>query len=161
MIRYALACEAGHDFESWFRDSAAFDAQAADGLVECPRCGSSNVAKQIMAPALARADRGQGLQTQEGPASAPIPPPADPSAELAALDGRQAKLRRMIRALREEIIEKTEDVGRRFPDEARAMHDGEAPARSIRGQASPEEVRSLLEDGVPILPIPPAPDERN
>lgn len=137
MIRYALACDGGHDFESWFGDSDAFESQRARGLVECPFCGSKNVAKQVMNPAVARTDDGPGS------------------------DQRGAELRARIRAMRAAIAEKTEDVGRRFPEEARRIHHGEAPERAIRGDASLEEARALLEEGVPVLPVPPAPDERN
>ncbi|QLP97004.1 MAG: DUF1178 family protein [Rhodoblastus sp.] len=138
MIRYALACAAGHGFESWFGDSEAFEAQRARGLVECPFCGSKSVEKQIMTPALARAD--------DDPVGA---------------DSRAAQIRARVRALRAEIEEKTEDVGRRFPDEARRIHHGDAPERAIRGQASPREALELLEEGVPVLPVPALPDDGN
>lgn len=134
MIRYALACDAGHDFESWFGDSEAFESQRARGLVECPFCGSKRVEKQVMNPAVARTD--------DGPDHA-------------------ARMRARIRAMRAEIAEKTEDVGRRFPQEARRIHHGDAPERAIRGEASLEEARELLEEGVPVLPVPAPPDERN
>lgn len=136
MIRYALACGNGHDFESWFGDSEAFETQRARGLVECPLCGSKEIEKRIMTPALARA-------------------------EEAASDPRAADMRARLRALRAEIAEKTEDVGRRFPEEARRMHAGDAPERAIRGEASRDEARALLEEGVPILPVPILPDERH
>ena len=134
MIRYALACDAGHDFESWFGDSGAFESQRARGLVECPFCGSKRVEKQVMNPAVARTD--------DAPDHA-------------------ARMRARIRAMRAEIAEKTEDVGRRFPQEARRIHHGDAPERAIRGEASLEEARELLEEGVPVLPVPAPPDERN
>jgi hypothetical protein len=135
MIRYALACEAGHAFESWFADSDTFESQRARGLVECPFCGSSSVDKQVMTPAVARTDDGA--------------------------DARASEQRARMRALRAEIAAKTEDVGRRFPQEARRIHHGDAPERAIRGEASLEEARDLLEEGVPVLPLPALPDERN
>ena len=135
MIRYALACEAGHDFESWFGDSDAFESQRARGLVECPFCGSKTIEKQVMTPAVARTDEGAGS------------------------DARAAAMRARIRAMRAEIAEKTEDVGRRFPQEARRIHHGDAPERAIRGEASLEEARELLEEGVPVLPVPGLPDD--
>jgi hypothetical protein len=137
MIRYALACEAAHAFESWFADSDAFESQRARGLVECPVCGSQRIDKQVMTPAVARTDDGPGA------------------------DARAAEQRARMRALRAEIAEKTEDVGRRFPQEARRIHQGDAPERAIRGEASLEEARDLLEEGVPVLPLPTLPDERN
>jgi hypothetical protein len=156
MIRYALACEAGHAFESWFRDSDAFDAQAARGLVACPVCGSAKVGKSVMAPAVARTDK---LAPVRSPA--PEAPAQAASAQMALLDERQTKLREMARALHAEIAAKTEDVGARFPQEARAMHEGEAPHRPIRGEASLSEARALIEDGVPILPVPSLPEDRH
>lgn len=137
MIRYALVCAAGHDFESWFGDSEAFESQRARGLVECPCCGSKQIDKQVMNPAVARTDDGPGH------------------------DVKAADLRARVRALRAEIAARTEDVGRRFPDEARRIHHGDAPDRAIRGEASLEEARELLEEGVQVLPVPPLPDERN
>lgn len=137
MIRYALVCAAGHDFESWFGDSDAFEAQRARGLVECPFCGSKEVEKQVMTPSVARTD------------------------DAPDHDARAADLRARVRALRAEIASKTEDVGRRFPEEARRMHQGDAPERAIRGEASHQEARELIEEGVPVLPIPALPDERN
>lgn len=152
MIRYALVCDEGHEFDSWFRDADAFEGQAARGLVSCARCGSTRVAKAIMAPSVARRDR-------DG-APAPAARPAAPE-PVALIDDRQRELRGAIRALRAEIEAKTEDLGARFPEEARRIHEGEAPPRSIRGAASLEDARALIEDGIEILPIPVLPDERN
>jgi len=142
MIKYALACDKGHSFESWFPDSGSYDVQAKRGLIACPECNSSRVSKAIMAPAIAT-----GQKAAAGP--------------VALLDERQQRLREMARHLRKEIIANTDDVGAKFPEEARAIHDGEAPARSIRGQATLEEARALIEDGVGVLPLPFLPDEIN
>lgn len=139
MIRYALACAAGHEFESWFGDSDAFEAQRERGLVECPHCGSLDVSKQVMTPALARAE-------------------SAPASDKAS---RAFAMRERMRALRAEVAAKTEDVGARFPEEARRIHKGEAPERAIRGEASWQEARRLLEDGVPVLPLPTLPDDLN
>jgi hypothetical protein len=141
MIKYSLVCDKAHAFESWFPDSDSYDAQARRGLVACPECGSIHVQKAMMAPAVA------------GRASTP-----EATGEVALLDERHAKLREVARAVRRQIIANTEDVGRKFPEEARAMHEGEMPTRSIRGEATPEEARSLLEDGVGVLPLPALPD---
>src|ERR1700676_5426972 len=142
MIKYALACEKGHSFESWFPDSGSYDVQARRGLIACPDCNSMRVSKAIMAPAI-----GAGRK--------------EPIAPVALLDERQQRLREIARHLRKEIIANTDDVGAKFPQEARAIHDGEAPARSIRGQATLEEARALIEDGVGVLPLPFLPDEAN
>jgi len=148
MIKYALVCEKSHSFESWFPDSESFDRLARRGLVACPECDSIRVAKALMAPAVL------GGKKTEAPAEAA-------PANVALIDDRQQRLRDLAKELRQEIMTKTDDVGRRFPDEARAIHAGEAPLRSIRGQASPEEARALLEEGVGVLPIPHVPDELN
>lgn len=154
MIRYSLVCEDGHEFDSWFPDSAAYDEQARRGLVECPVCHSLQVRKSIMAPRLVR---GSGTEGE------PVVPPADqtgPSPPL-VMDARLAAMRAMIREMRATIDSQTTDVGAAFPDEARKMHAGEIENRPIRGEASPREARELIEDGVPILPIPMLPDDRN
>jgi len=148
MIKYALACDKGHEFESWFPSAAAYHEQARRGLVACPECGANRVAKAIMAPAVVGAARGR-------PAAAEAP------TEVALLDGRQRALRDAVRALRREIETKTDDVGTKFADLARSMHAGQTPERAIRGQATGAEVEALLEEGVGVLPMPAAPDELN
>jgi hypothetical protein len=149
MIKYALVCEKSHSFESWFPDSASFERLARRGLVACPECDSTRVAKALMAPAVLGAKKAQ------------TPAEAAPPANVALVDERQQRLRDLAKELRQEILSKTDDVGRRFPEEARAIHAGDAPMRSIRGQASVEEAKALLEEGVGILPIPLVPDELN
>lgn len=131
MIRFALACSAGHEFEGWFRSNEAFDAQRAAGELTCPVCGASSVDKAIMAPAVARSG------------SADRPPP-----ELVA------RLLAMARALREHVERNFEHVGPRFPEEARRIHLGEAEARDIYGEATREEVEQLLEEGIEVRPLP-------
>ncbi|HRK24104.1 MAG TPA: DUF1178 family protein [Beijerinckiaceae bacterium] len=145
MIRYALACEAGHGFDSWFRSSEDFDAQCARGLVACPYCHSTTIAKQVMAPIVARSDRGE---------------PAAP-APLALIDDKAAELRRRIAELRTYVAENCENVGPRFAEEARRIHYGESETRSICGEASREDAAALIDEGVPILPVPVLPDDRN
>jgi hypothetical protein len=148
MIKYALICEKSHSFESWFPDSESFDRLVRRGLVACPECDSTHIGKALMAPAVLGAKK-----TQAPVEAAP--------ANVALIDERQQRLRALAKELRQEIMTKTDDVGGRFPDEARAIHAGEAPLRSIRGQATPEEARALLEEGVGVLPIPHVPDELN
>ena len=172
MIRYALVCAETHEFESWFRDSAAFDAQVADGLVACPFCGSAKVEKQIMAPSLARSDRAARTPDAPGPTA---PPPGEPGPGAAApesprpaaaqamalLSERDRELRAMVKALREHVTRNAEYVGPRFADEARKMHYGDIEHRSIYGEADAVEARALVEEGVEVHPLPSAPDERN
>lgn len=143
MIRYDLRCEAGHAFEAWFGSAAAFDDQAARGLVACALCGSPKVGKALMAPGVpVRANRRPEARPAEGAArpmlSAPVP------------DGVAEKLA----ALRAEIEANSTWVGRRFAAEARAMHLGEAEQRPIHGEASAAEAKALIEEGVPVAPLP-------
>jgi hypothetical protein len=154
MIKYALVCDNAHEFESWFPDSAAYESQARRGLVACPECGSIRSSKAIMAPSVARRDR-QARAEPAQPAAEAAPQP------VALIDERQKMLRAMLRELHAKILENTDDVGSRFPETARRMHEGEIPARSIRGEASLEEARLLVEDGIDVLPMPPLPDEFN
>jgi len=150
MIKYSLQCESDHAFESWFADSASFERQVKRGLVACPTCNSSRVGKALMAPAVLGAKKSDN-KTGGGPTPA----------NIALVDDRHQRLREMANELRQEIIAKTDDVGRRFPEEARAIHLGDAPFRSIRGQATTEEAKALIEEGVGVMPIPPAPEDLN
>ena len=147
MILYALACDAGHRFESWFRDSGTFDEQATRRLVTCPVCRSSMVAKSIMAPAVVGSR--QGL------------PEASVATQVALTDEPALALRAAARAFRDKVLAGGRDVGDRFPEQARRMHDGEIPHEPIHGQASLQEARSLVEDGIMILPVPVVPEELN
>jgi hypothetical protein len=163
MIRYSLACERGHAFESWFASSSAYDKQAKRGLVACPMCGSTKVEKAIMAPRLARSDKAIDLPP---PAAAPAatPAPASPSApqgtEPVAMISPQ-ELRAKLKELRDHLVKNSENVGRTFPEQARKMHYGEIEHRSIYGEASPQEAKDLYEEGIELHPLPILPDERN
>jgi hypothetical protein len=157
MIKYALVCENGHDFESWFSDSEAYEKQAKRGFVECPHCASTKVQKALMAPAVSTSKR-----RARNEAAAHVPPVAPEAAQpVAILDEKQRALREAIRELHSKINENTVDVGAQFSDEARRMHQGEAPTRAIRGQATIAEAKELWDEGIPVLPVPPLPDERN
>lgn len=168
MIRYALACDKAHDFESWFPSSDAYEGQRKRGLVTCPFCGSGKVEKQIMAPQVARKDRTEATRaaaTPAGPAAeAPPMPPAPEGAAaktVALLSEKERELRAMFKAMREHVEKTAEHVGDRFPDEARKMHYGESEHRSIYGEATPKEARELLEEGIEVHPLPIIADERN
>lgn len=137
MIRYSLRCDKGHDFDGWFRSSEAFASMQAHAQVACTECGSRDVEKSLMAPSVAVKDAGR-------PLSAPTNPVA------AALD----KLRRHIEA-------NSDYVGLQFADEARAIHDGRSPSRAIHGEARPDEARKLIEDGVPVAPLPFLPRQKS
>ncbi len=161
MIKYALICKNGHEFESWFPSGRDFDQQSEKGLVTCPACHSPQVSKAIMAPHIVRSDNKTRPSEPEIilPAAAPaLPEPAKP---VALLDDQASELRAAVRELRTKLIENSVDVGDKFPDEARKIHEGETPARSIRGRASLVEAKALLEEGIPLLPIPDLPEELN
>jgi hypothetical protein len=139
MIRYALACAAGHEFEGWFSASGDFDTQRARGLLACPVCDTREVAKQIMAPAVA----GRGRE------EAAVPDPA-----------KRAVMMEMMGQLRRHVETHFDYVGDSFAKEARAIHDGKSEPRGIFGEASPAEVKALAADGVPIAPLPPEPPKK-
>jgi hypothetical protein len=159
MIRYALTCDQGHAFESWFQNSAAYDKQAKRGLVTCPVCGSSKVEKTLMAPRLSGVKKGG-----DAPAP-PAPPPPTASTEapapVAMVSPQERELRKKLKELREHLVKNADYVGQRFPEEARKMHYGETEHRSIYGEASPEQAKELHEEGIEFHPLPTLPDERN
>lgn len=167
MVRYALICQRQHAFESWFPSSDAYDEQAASGLIACPVCGSGEVSKQVMAPAIStrRARLPQPAETGQPKAGqrpdrhgTPEPAPAFPLALLGEMD-REA--RDMVRALREHVARHADNVGRDFAEEARRIHYGEAAERLIHGEATVAEVDDLAAEGITVLPLPTWPDERN
>ena len=139
MIRYSLKCEAGHRFESWFQNAGAFSALEASGQLACPVCGAAKVEKELMAPSV-RPTRTAEAATPETAA----PNLRDPGTDLEAA----------IAALRKQIAENSEYVGMNFAAEARRIHEGEAPARSIHGEARPEDARKMIEDGLPVAALP-------
>ncbi|GEO98844.1 DUF1178 family protein [Methylobacterium haplocladii] len=164
MIRYTLACESGHGFESWFPSGDAYDEQAARGLVSCPICDSHKVSKALMSPAVARTDKGPtGKAAPDTSDETPVTAPATTQAEAAfpMIAEPERRLRALLRAVREQVTRTADDVGTRFPDEARAMHYGDTPARAIYGEASLDEARALVEEGIEVAPLPPAPDDRH
>ncbi|MBB4005737.1 DUF1178 family protein [Aurantimonas endophytica] len=153
MISFALRCEPhGHGFDGWFRSGEDFDAQAERRLVECPVCGSTDVAKALMRPALGKGGKasvaGDQAQTAMAPGGGYV------NAEAAKVF---AKLQEMARELRA----KADYVGPRFAEEARRIHYGETEARQIYGEASPAEVKGLGEEGIAALPLPPLPEDKN
>lgn len=160
MIRFALACDKGHEFDSWFRDGASFEAQGARGLLECPHCGSTKVEKAIMAPSVARKDRAAGVEPVEVPLSATAPP-APVEQPVALLSPEAVMIRQKLTELREHLTRNSDNVGKKFAEEARKMHFGEIDPRTIHGEATRAEVEELLEEGVPVAPLPMLPEERN
>jgi hypothetical protein len=169
MIRYTLNCEKGHAFESWFQNSAAFDKQKIRDLVTCPVCGSAKVEKAIMAPRLSHSEGSEASVPQHPSAPTPVPtpgqaPPAPTAAgkgAVAMMSPQEHELRQKLKELRDHVIKNANYVGARFPEEARKMHYGEMEHRSIYGEASPEEAKSLHEEGIEFHPLPILPDDHN
>jgi hypothetical protein len=162
VIRYALACERGHAFESWFANSAAYDKQVKRSLVTCPVCNSPKVEKAIMAPSLGRNSKKGGIVAPEPAVEAASPAePASPPTPVAMISEQERVLRGKLKELRDHLVKNADYVGPKFPEEARRMHYGEIEHRSIYGEASPEDAQSLHEEGIEFHPLPPLPDERN
>ena len=143
MIQYSLKCCNDHKFDSWFQSASGFDKLQAAGLVTCAVCGTSDVKKVLMAPAVrpARNVKPSGETTTATPAPGPLSAPASPAEQMVA-------------ELRKQVEDNSEYVGEDFVKQARAMHDGESPEKSIYGEAKLDDARKLLEDGVPVLPLP-------
>ncbi len=138
MIRYALACGGGHEFESWFQSAASYDTLAAAKQLSCPDCGDTKIAKSLMSPGVSPSRRSvPAKETEERPLSKPRS-----DAEAALADLRKA------------VEENSDYVGLKFAAEARAMHEGDIPTRSIYGEARIDEAKRLMEDGVPVAPLP-------
>jgi hypothetical protein len=147
MIRFALTCDQGHGFDAWFSSGASYDEQIEAGAISCPTCGSPEVQKAPMAPAVLRG-KGRGRRESKQPAES-----------LAAPGQKQTYA--VLKGLREHLKANADDVGKAFPEEARRMHYGEAENRNIFGEASAEEAKALHDEGIPALPLPPLPEEHN
>lgn len=148
MIHYQLRCSQAHEFDGWFKDSAGFEKQAKLGLVECPTCGSTNVERALMAPA---------VSTREAvPAPAPKPPMQGEvlPPEKAASGRVPAQVLAMLQRIRSEVEKHCDYVGPAFADEARKIHRGESEHRAIYGETTPEQAESLAEEGIEVASIP-------
>ena len=156
MIRYNLRCDRGHAFESWFQSSSAYESQEKRKLVSCPACGSVKVERAIMAPRIV-SKKGREAAA---PAQA-VPAEVTASQATPLLIAQELELRAKIKELRDHIVKNADNVGERFPNEARKMHYGDIEHRPIYGEASPEEARSLIDEGVEVSPLPVLPDDRN
>ena len=161
MIRYSLACDKQHDFEIWFKYSADFDKQSKRGLVTCPSCGSEKVEKALMAPSLGRGTRKGATAPEPVVAPPEAPTPVETKTPVAMVSPQEKEFRAKLKELRDHITKNAENVGAKFPEEARKMHYGEKEHRSIYGEASPQEAKELLEEGVELHPLPVLPDEHN
>jgi len=141
VIRFSLHCEEAHEFEGWFRSNDDYDTQRKRGFVECPACGSNKVSKALMAPAISTSRKQEKMAL--------------------AMGAEQKRMMSELRALTDKMKEGAENVGDKFAEEARKIHFGETEQRGIYGEASPDEVKGLAEDGVPFMPIPVLPEDRN
>jgi hypothetical protein len=157
MIRYTLICDKKHQFEIWFGNSADYDKQRKRRLVTCPACGSTAIEKAIMAPAISRAGKRKtpsaAITNETVPAAAAEP--------VAMISPQEQEFRTKLKELREHILKNADNVGKKFPEEARKMHYGEIEHRSIYGEASSEEAKELHDEGIEFHPIPLLPDDRN
>jgi hypothetical protein len=158
MIRYNLRCDHGHAFESWFQSSSAYETQEKRKLVNCPICGSAKVERAIMAPQIV-SKKGRDIEAP-APAAAPGTDVTTP-ASTPLMMAQERELRAKLRELRDHIVKNADNVGERFPNEARKMHYGDIEHRPIYGEASPEEARALIDEGVEVAPLPVLPDDRN
>ncbi len=163
MIRYSLVCDRKHDFEIWFQNSADYDKQVKRKLVACPACGSAKVEKALMAPAL-----GAGTKKRKSSPPRPIETPAavetpapDIAAPVAMMSPQEQEFRTKLKELRDHLTKNADNVGKKFPEEARKMHYGEIEHRSIFGEATAEDAKELHEEGIEFHPLPILPDERN
>ena len=161
MIRYSLVCDQGHGFESWFADSSAYDRQVKRKLVTCPVCDSAKVEKAIMAPRLARKDKSTSITVREEAASAHADAATPDSSPVAMISPQEHEFRKKLKELRDHLTANADNVGKKFPEEARKMHYGETEHRSIYGEASAEDAKELHEEGIAFHPLPVLPDERN
>ena len=155
MIRYNLHCERDHVFESWFQSSSAYETQEKRKLVTCPVCGSAKVERAIMAPQIV------SKKGRDVPVQAPAAPETATPTSTPLMMAQERELRAKLKELRDHIVKNADNVGERFPNEARKMHYGDIEHRPIYGEASPEEARSLIEEGVEVSPLPVLPDDRN
>ncbi len=146
MIRYRLSCPDAHEFDAWFKSSAAYDSQAGAGQVSCPECGSHHIEKALMAPSVKTA------RSQEERAKQPKRP-------MASL--MPPELQAMMKKIRDHVRETSDYVGDKFADEARKIHYEETEARGIYGEATMDEAQSLHEEGIPFQPLPVLPEDKN
>jgi hypothetical protein len=146
MIRYDLICDKGHAFDGWFADSVAYDKQAKRKLVTCVHCGSTKVEKQLMAP---------GIPAKSNRKAESAPQMFTPG------DAKQRKMLQLMREIRKSVEENSEYVGKRFAEEARKIHYEEAEKRGIHGEATAEDAKALIEEGIEVHPLPTLPEEGN
>jgi len=148
MIQYALKCADGHTFDSWFQSATAYEKLVSNGLLTCAICGNGHIEKAIMTPRV-RTGRNKASEPEEAKPTAPfsLSEPASPAEQAMA-------------ALRKRVEDNSDYVGKDFASQARAMHEGDVPLRSIYGEAKADEAKALIEDGVPVAPLPFIPNRK-
>ena len=172
MMRYSLVCERKHEFEVWFKNSADYDKQSKRGLVSCPACGSEKVEKALMAPSLGRGTKKKSrseiavpaeMSAADTPAESKAPENKgqENKAPVAMMSPQEREFRTKLKELRDHLTKNAENVGGKFPEEARKMHYGETEHRSIFGEASPKEAKDMADEGIEFHPLPMLPDEHN
>jgi len=175
MIQYSLKCDDGHTFDSWFQSAAGFDKLAANGLISCAVCGIGSVEKAIMTPRVRpgrKAVSGRGepevvpTDNSGGDQSKPTGDPAQGGGQVAkpstegALSRPANEAEQAMADLRRKVEDNSDYVGQDFVTQARAMHEGDAPGRSIYGEAKLDEAKALIEEGIPVLPLPFMPNRK-
>lgn len=153
MIRFSLRCDNAHEFESWFKDSAAYERMAAAGLVDCPACGDTRVSKALMAPAIRKTRGAKGRPAAPAEVAPPAPEPDQQTPRLAA-GPMPAQVVALLQRMRQEIEKSCDYLGKDFAKEARRIHEGEAEPRGIYGEATEAETEALREDGIEVARLP-------
>ncbi len=166
MIKFSLRCSKEHEFEAWFSSSSEFDRLASDGLLDCPACGDTAIEKRLMAPAVRKSSRGsEPAQVPEAAMDTGAGRVSNDKTGLVTAGGLppqvEAEFKEQLRKFREAVVSNAENVGEKFPEEARKIHYGEAEHRGIYGQATRKEAQELAEEGVDIIPIPTLPEDQN
>jgi hypothetical protein len=152
MINYTLKCANDHRFDSWFQSAEAFDKLKSAGMVSCAVCGDTSVDKAMMAPRVRPARSAAAPRQETSPTAAETATPPTPAP--GPLSAPASPAEQALKELRDHVQANSDYVGKDFASEARAMHDGDAPERAIYGEAKPEEAKALIEDGVPVAPLP-------
>jgi hypothetical protein len=155
VIRYTLRCKKDHEFEAWFRSGDDFDKGVGTA---CPVCGSKKVEKALMAPAVAKSAKAKPSEISQ---AAEAPETTDKVKLAAAPDPRLKAMREALKEIRRHVVENAEHVGDRFAEEARKMHYDEVEPRAIYGEATSEEAKELIEEGIDVQPLPILPDDQN
>jgi hypothetical protein len=161
MIRYSLTCDKAHAFEGWFASGDGFDKQVKRKQVTCPTCGSVKVEKALMAPNVVTSRKKAARRVETEMVAPPTPPAPVETAHHLVASPQHRELMKQLRRVRDEVLAKSEYVGPRFAEEARRIHNEETAPRGIHGEATPDDVKALSEDGIDVFPVPILPEDQN